>query len=42
MSRAYRQGAFCGLALDVHNQPELTEPRLQVWLAQVLLEMNRS
>jgi flavodoxin I len=34
-SRALRDGKFVGLALDEDNQPELTEQRIQAWVAQL-------
>ena len=37
-SWALRDGKFLGLALDEDNQPELTDERLQRWLAQVCEE----
>ncbi len=33
---------FVGLVLDVHNQPELTELRIQVWVQQLLVEFGLS
>jgi len=32
-------GWLVGLGLDDDNEPELTEPRIKQWLAQVLLEL---
>lgn len=37
-SAAMEGDFFCGLALDVTNQPQLTEPRLKEWVAQVRRE----
>jgi flavodoxin I len=31
---------FVGLALDEHNQPELTDLRVRVWVQQLLVEFN--
>ena len=31
---------FVGLALDEHNQPELTELRIRVWVQQLLVEFG--
>jgi flavodoxin long chain len=39
-SWALEDGEFLGLALDEHNQPELTVSRLKVWLAQVRHEFG--
>jgi flavodoxin I len=35
-SWAVEDGRFIGLVLDEHNQPELTEVRLDGWLAAIL------
>lgn len=34
-SKALRDGKFVGLALDEDNQPDLTEERIQKWVAQL-------
>ncbi|WP_024545754.1 flavodoxin FldA [Picosynechococcus sp. NKBG15041c] len=34
-SKAERDGQFVGLAIDEDNQPELTETRIQEWVAQL-------
>lgn len=34
-SKALRNGKFVGLALDEDNQPELTEERINHWVAQI-------
>ena len=39
-SRGVENGRFLGLAIDERNQPELTESRLQQWLAQIAEEMH--
>ncbi len=39
-SKAQRGDHFLGLALDVDNQDELTEERLQKWVPQVLAEFG--
>ena len=39
-SKALRNGKFVGLALDEENQAELTDDRIQVWVAQVKSEMG--
>lgn len=39
-SRACEGERFVGLPLDQHNQGLLTEPRIDAWLVQVLLEMD--
>jgi flavodoxin I len=39
-SWALVDGVFLGLPLDEINQPELTEPRLRAWLAQVRREYS--
>ncbi len=35
-SKAEKDGTFCGLCLDIDNQDELTENRLQKWLPHIL------
>lgn len=40
-SQAVDGDDFLGLALDQHNQPTLTEARLDAWLAQILPELRR-
>lgn len=37
-SRALRNGQFVGLALDVDNQPELTDQRIAAWTARLKQE----
>lgn len=37
-SKADRGGKFCGLALDEDNQPELSDERIEAWVAQVKSE----
>lgn len=39
-SKAERDGQFVGLCLDVDNQDELTESRVDAWLTQVLKEFG--
>ncbi len=39
-SRAVRGQQFVGLALDDDNQSKLTKPRLQVWMAQLVKELE--
>lgn len=39
-SWALENGSFLGLVLDEHNQPELTEPRLDAWIAQLCPAFN--
>lgn len=39
-SKAERDGNFVGLCLDVDNQDELTENRVEQWLEQVLKEFG--
>ncbi|MFN8286224.1 MAG: flavodoxin [Chitinophagales bacterium] len=39
-SKAQRGDYFLGLALDVDNQDELTEERIQKWVSQVLPEFG--
>ncbi len=34
-SKALKNGKFVGLGLDEDNQPELTESRIQQWVAQI-------
>jgi flavodoxin I len=34
-SKAVRNGKFVGLALDAQNQPDLTEGRIKLWVAQL-------
>ena len=41
-SRALIDQQFCGLALDEDNQDELSEGRINRWVAQVKLELNRN
>mmetsp|Transcript_6633 Transcript_6633/g.16882 ORF Transcript_6633/g.16882 Transcript_6633/m.16882 type:complete len:94 (+) Transcript_6633:64-345(+) len=41
-SRALKQGKLCGLAIDLHNQPDLTEPRVANWVAQLRREFGLS
>jgi flavodoxin I len=36
-SKAERNGRFIGLVLDERNQPELTEPRVDLWLRKINL-----
>ncbi|MCS7057941.1 MAG: flavodoxin [Meiothermus sp.] len=38
-SLAVENGQFVGLALDYDNQPELSTPRIQAWVKQLLEEM---
>lgn len=35
-SKAEKDGQFCGLCIDVDNQDELTEERLDNWVPQIL------
>jgi flavodoxin I len=37
-SKAIRGDNFCGLVLDMMNQEDLTEERIQTWVAQLLAE----
>lgn len=37
-SRALRNGKLCGLALDLENQPELTDKRIEEWCKQLKRE----
>jgi flavodoxin I len=39
-SKAERDGNFVGLCLDIDNQDEMTEERLDKWIPQVLQEMS--
>ena len=39
-SEALRDGKFCGLALDDDNQSELTEDRVNAWVAQLKTEFG--
>ncbi len=39
-SKADRGGKFCGLALDEDNQPELSDERIEAWVAQVKAEFG--
>ena len=39
-SKAEKDGKFCGLCIDVDNQDELTDERLDGWLPQVLKEFE--
>lgn len=39
-SKADRGGQFCGLALDEDNQPELSDERIEAWVAQVKSEFG--
>ncbi|NEQ69019.1 MAG: flavodoxin, partial [Symploca sp. SIO2D2] len=39
-SRAVKNGKFVGLALDEDNQSELTEERIQKWVAQLKTEFG--
>ena len=39
-SKAERDGEFVGLCIDVDNQDELTDERLDQWLPKVLEEFN--
>ncbi|MBW4634430.1 MAG: flavodoxin FldA [Iphinoe sp. HA4291-MV1] len=39
-SRALRNGKFVGLAIDEGNQPELTDERVQAWVAQLKTEFG--
>jgi len=39
-SKADRGGKFCGLALDEDNQPELSDERIEAWVAQVKSELG--
>ena len=39
-SEALRNGKFCGLALDEDNQAELTEDRVNAWVAQLKTEFD--
>ena len=41
-SWAYEDGHFLGLVLDEDNQPDLTVPRLETWLAQLWREFGFS
>lgn len=34
------KGKFCGLALDDDNQEDLTDGRVEQWVAQVVQEMG--
>lgn len=38
-SRAMEGGQFCGLALDDSNQSDLTDARIEAWVAQLKSEM---
>jgi len=40
-SRALIDGKFCGLALDQDAQPNLTQPRIIAWVAQLKTELNQ-
>lgn len=37
-SRALRKGKWCGLVLDLENQPELTDKRIEDWCKQIKSE----
>ena len=39
-SKALKNGKFVGLSLDEDNQPELTEERIQKWVAQLKSEFG--
>jgi flavodoxin I len=39
-SKAVRNGKFCGLALDEDNQSDLTDERIQAWVAQLKTEFG--
>ena len=39
-SKAVRDGQFVGLALDEDNQSDLTEARIQAWVAQLKQEFG--
>lgn len=39
-SKADRGGKFCGLALDEDNQSELSDERIEAWVAQVKTEFG--
>ncbi len=39
-SRALRDGKFVGLALDEDNQSDLTDGRIEIWVAQVKAEFG--
>ena len=39
-SKAERDGVFVGLCIDIENQDELTEKRLNKWLPQIIAEME--
>ncbi|MGC8825176.1 MAG: flavodoxin [Bacteroidales bacterium] len=39
-SRAYRNGKFCGLAIDLENQSELNTPRIKKWVEQLKKEFE--
>ena len=39
-SKAEKDGQFCGLCIDVDNQDELTEERLDVWIPDVLKDFG--
>ena len=38
-SKSVVNGNFCGLAIDEDSEPELTDARLQAWVAQLKREM---
>ncbi len=39
-SRAYQNGMFCGLAIDIENQSELNTPRIKMWVEQLKKEFE--
>ena len=39
-SHALRGGKWCGLVIDVENQPELTDKRVKEWCKQVKKEFG--
>lgn len=39
-SKAEKDGQFCGLCIDVDNQDDLTEERLNNWIPQILDEFG--
>lgn len=39
-SRALRNGKFQGLAIDIENQPDLTDERIQRWVKQIQTEFE--
>ncbi len=39
-SKAYADGKFCGLAIDLENQSELNSPRIKKWVEQLKKEFE--